>query len=108
MNGHQALINLRRSGKSVPAVYVTDGPVWASLDKHWPDPIKGSNFAHIRIEPSDVPEALDLRCVVGMLVHIEGDSSESRMKRLHDAFVAAKPKAVATTSQNNFWIYHRG
>lgn len=108
MNGHQPLIAMRRAGLVPPAVFVTDGAVEFDLDKNWTDELRGSVFAHVRIDERDIPEALDLRFAVGMQIHIDGLRGDDRAKCLHDAFVATAPKLVATITKDNFWIYHRG
>lgn len=106
MNGHQALIAMRRKGVRVAAIFVADGQSDFDLDKSWTHPIMGSRFAHVRIDEIDIPEALDLRFAVGMQVHIDGYRSEARAKRLHDAFVAADAKIVGTIYEEKEWVHH--
>ncbi len=108
MNGQKALIAMRRAGFVPKAIFVTDGPVEYDLDKRWTDELWGSVFAHVGIDDRDIPEALDLRFAVGMVVHLDGLRGDARAKRLHDAFVSVNPKAVGTITKTNAWTHHRG
>lgn len=105
MNGHQALIDMRRGGLKPTAVFVVDGPE-TGLDRAWTDPVWGSNYPCIAIGERDIPEALDLRYAVGLQVHIDGGRGDERAKRLHDAFAAAGARIVGTITKNNAWTHH--
>ena len=108
MNGHQPLIELRRRRLTTPAVFVTDGAVEFNLDRNWTHPVWGSDFAHVRIDEADIPEALDLRFAVGLNVHLDGRRGEARAQRLHHAFIAADARAIATFCYPQLWSYARG
>ena len=92
MRGHQALIDLRRDKKRPQGVWIShsaspDCMVWHLAADTLPYP-------EIEILPTESPEALDLRFVVGLTVHVNGCGNYEKGKRLHDALVAAGAKRV--------------
>lgn len=97
MNGHQALIDLRRQGYKPDAVMVIDGDCDGPNNWHQPRYTRtGPLVAEVRIAANDTPEALDLRWAVGLEVHVSAWRSLERGKRLHAALAAAKPKQLVT------------
>ena len=94
MRGHQALIALRREKKRPQGVWIAhtaspDCMVWHLSADTLPYP-------EIEILPTESPETLDLRFVVGLVVHVSGCHDYKIGKRLHDALVAAGAKRVVT------------
>lgn len=71
MRGHRHLIAMRRKGKAPVSVLIdTDGgwPRWAAND--WP--FYSPAHAFIELDPTDALHRLDLRCVIGLQVHVLG------------------------------------
>ena len=94
MRGHQALIALRRDKKRPQGVWIShraspDCMVWHLHADTLPYP-------EIEILPTESPEALDLRFVVGLIVHVNGCEDYNAGKRLHDALVKAGAQRVIT------------
>jgi hypothetical protein len=102
MTGERALIAMRRSGRNPDGVWVTDSDdVYSRVtSREWPihrfekrgQP--GHQAAQIRIEANDIPEALDLRCVVGLTCHVATDRGATRFNRIFDALIAAGAAVV--------------
>lgn len=94
MRGHQALIDLRREKKRPQGVWISHSP---SLDcLLWHQNADTLPYPEIEILPSESPEALDLRFVVGLIVHVSGCDDYEKAKKLHNALVAAKAARVIT------------
>ena len=110
MRGHDALITFRKEGGRPAGVWVV----------HAPDPHKGwslwnkykghDKYPEVEILPTEVPELLDLRFCMGLVVHVSGMNLYKKAKPLHDALVAAKAKRVITVcgrliidSENGEW-----
>lgn len=88
MRGHEPLLAMRRAGFAPQAA-------WLGLDANplWRDwPLYGSH-AQIEIELGEAINRLDLRCLVGMQVWIDG-SDERRVLDLHTACLNAHAKRV--------------
>lgn len=101
MNGHQKLIALRRSGMKPACVWVHDDDCLVSqaASRAWhmnPNPFDGKVFAEIHIDSTDTPEALDLRCLVGMHVYLMSDRSEERARRMFKAIADAEPQFLVS------------
>lgn len=108
MTGHEALKELRRLHRVPRAVWVTDSDDHYAKETAltWPDHrnLFDSRFhAHIRIEANDMPEALDLRCVVGLTCHLSGDRSTSRTRRLYQALIDAEAAEVVCIVDGDVW-----
>ena len=102
MTGHQQLLAMRRKGFKPRGVFVVDGVApEAAIWHRNPNSYSGQLHAEIQIDASDVPEALDLRVLVGMSVWLQGERSDERTKRLFDAICAAKPFAVGAVLSNS-------
>jgi hypothetical protein len=76
MTGHEPLISMRQKGKRPTSVTLWDTPGfdWTASPDCWAHP-------YIAIAPEDVPERLDLRFLVGLVVHVSADDTP-RLKRL--------------------------
>jgi hypothetical protein len=110
MNGHQQLLAMRAAGKEPTAVYLTDSndayacATAASWHMH-PHCHTGEFFAHIRIDRTDLPEDLDLRCIRGLMCHIASDHGDARFLRLFQACVDAGASAVAGLSEGQVHVF---
>lgn len=94
MRGHQALIAMRREKKRPQGVWIShrrssDCMTWHLYADTMPYP-------EIEILPTENPETLDLRFVVGLVVHVSGCDDYKLAKRLHDALKKASAKQVIT------------
>jgi len=90
MNGHQQLISMRRNGRVPRCVWLEDGPCPQAADWHAEVNHRDEQFhAHIKVDETDIPEALDLRCLVGLTVHVVSQRDKSREERLWRAAVDA-------------------
>lgn len=90
MNGHQQLLAMRRAGRVPQCVWLEDGPCVQSSDWHeQANPFTQQHHAHIRVAADDIPEALDLRCLVGLTVHVVSQRDKGREERLWRAAVDA-------------------
>ena len=94
MRGHQALLTLRSQKKRPQGVWIShrrspDCMVWHLAADTLPYP-------EIEILPTDNPENLDLRFVVGLTVHVSGCNDYKLAKRLHNALKQAAAKRVIT------------
>jgi len=105
MTGDRPLIAMRRRGRNPDGVWITDSDDFYSrtTSREWPmhcEPTSGHQAAHLRIEANDIPEALDLRCVVGLTCIVETDRGSTRFNRLFDALVAAGAATVVGVDNN--------
>lgn len=108
MTGDRALIAMRRSGHNPAGVWVTDSDDRYSRTtaREWPEhrfQKRGQpdhHAAHIRIEANDIPEAIDLRCVVGLTCHVATDRGATRFTRIFDALIAAGAAVVVGVNNN--------
>jgi hypothetical protein len=94
MRGHQALIELRREKKRPQGVWISHSPSFDCM--LWHQNADTLPYPEIEILPNESPEVLDLRFVVGLIVHVSGCSDYKKAKRLHDALLAAKAARVIT------------
>lgn len=108
MNGHQHLIAMRRAGHVPAGVWLTDGKDRDVLDWYRrPNPHDGLLYPAVQVDQDDIPEALDLRYVVGLDVHIAGQRSDARTKRLFHAVRAEKPRIAIACLTTETLIYDR-
>lgn len=99
MIGQQALLEMRRAQRSPRCVWITDGEDVRARDWHdEPNLVDQKQHAVLRVEPQDIPEALDFRCCIGLEVHIAGESGEHRARQLHQALVDAGARRVITST----------
>lgn len=101
MTGQKALIAMRRKGRRPACVWVWDdcNPVSVRAAREWqdhPNVFAGKLFACIHVAETDVPEALDFRCLVGMDVHLFNDRSEERARRMFKAIKNAEPARLVS------------
>jgi hypothetical protein len=84
VKGHDQLIAMRRAGAAPSIVFVeTDDAMWANTrDWHADAPDR----AQLRVEASDRPARLDLRCLVGLTVWVNGSDS----RRVFDVAAACE------------------
>lgn len=99
MRGHDQLLAMRRANRRPAAVWITDSDDEYSrvTARDWanePNRTDGRVHAHIRIEATDIPEALDLRCLVGLEVHVSSDRGAARHHRIFDSVLDAGAAAV--------------
>jgi len=98
MNGHEALRAMRHNHRTPRCVWITDGDDTRAKDWHEePNHVDQQRHAVITLAAGDIPEAMDLRCCVGLEVHVAGDRGESRARRIHNALVDAGAKRVITS-----------
>ena len=85
MRGQAPLIAMRLQHRKPTWVSVsTDGGPW--LANHWHE-WKGL-IPHLLIEPDDVLERLDLRCLYGLQIDVDGGNA-ARVKAVYEACVQA-------------------
>lgn len=94
MTGERALLAMRRRGHNPAGVWVTDSDDEYSraTARGWQDYCHEQTLhqaAHLRFDENDIPEALDLRCVVGLVCHVATDRGPTRFTRIFDALIAA-------------------
>jgi hypothetical protein len=96
MKGHDALIALRKRGFKPAGVWICHAQDpsrgWAS----WTRYAGHDRYPEVEILPTEAPELLDLRFVVGLVAHVSGMKLYAKAKRLHEALVEAKAKRVIT------------
>lgn len=105
MTGERELIAMRRAGITPRCVWVADSDDahirQAARDWHFhPNPWTAQHHANLRIEAADIPEALDLRCVIGMECHVRSDCGPDRFHRIFDALKAAGASFVVGVINN--------
>lgn len=100
MNGHEPLQAMRRARRVPRCVWITDGEDIRARD--WHEEVNCADqqrHAVIAIGSSDIPEALDFRCLVGLEVHLSAERGQARAKRLHNALIDAGARRILTTVQ---------
>lgn len=102
MNGHEPLQAMRRDRRVPRCVWITDGEDIRARDWHEEvNCVDQQRHAVICLAESDIPEALDFRCVVGLDVHLSAERGEARARRLHAALIEAQARRVITTIHQN-------
>lgn len=96
MTGDRPLRAMRRNGYKPDSVFVrdTDSALARQCAMEWhkePNVISGRCYAEIQIDSSDIPEAIDWRCVVGLPVFLDGNRGVERLRRLFKAIRAQRP-----------------
>ena len=94
MRGHEALIKQRIDGFKPFGVWISHAPTpdWKSWNKN----NCTFDYPEIQILQHENPAALDLRFVIGMIVHVSGCKDYQKAKRLHGFLVDAKAQRVLT------------
>jgi len=108
MRGHQALLTLRSEKKRPQGVWISHRPSLHCMTWHlYADTLP---YPEIEILPTENPETLDLRFVVGLTVHVSGCNDYKIAKKLHDALKKAAARRVITVvgdliidSENGEW-----
>ena len=98
MTGHQALLTMRRENRIPRCVWITDDDDVRALN--WHEEVNHADqqrHAVIALAKSDVLEALDFRCCVGLEVHVAGMRGSARATRVHNALIDAKARRVITS-----------
>ena len=94
MRGHQALLTLRREKKRPKGVWISHGRSPDCLS--WHLAADTLPYPEIEILPTENPEVLDLRFVVGLTVHVSGCNDYKMAKKLHEALKQAAARRVIT------------
>jgi hypothetical protein len=98
MRGHEPLVAMRLRGHVPAAVFVdADGTLPRSFTSGWTTPAyPGATLhAHIVIDPTDAVPLLDLRFVVGLVVHVDGADAQ-RVSEIGVACLEAGARRVVT------------
>lgn len=107
MIGHIPLVVIRMAYKRPKAVWIWVGTTQDEWAASWH--LYSDLLAHpwITIEPKDRIEQLDLRFLVGLQVHIDGNDT---IDRIYDAHLACMKAGVADvfTFHNNEIIHDKG
>jgi hypothetical protein len=93
MRGLDRIVSMRRQGFRPGYVAITDTPQLPGV------------LDDCQMEPSDVPELLDLRALFGLFVVIQGNDSAA-VSRWADAAMKAGASTVLSQDQNG-WTDHR-
>ena len=107
MIGDMPLKRMRMARKAPAAVWVWVGINPTEMSSLWAEIPEFVNHAHVDILPSDRIELLDLRFVIGLQVHIDGDDTRERILKAHRAFTEAGASLVATMLDGNL-IFNEG
>jgi hypothetical protein len=85
MTGQDSILAMRRRGKAPAFVWVSDRRT-AFL-----------SGLTVRLDPADIPEALDLRFLVGLTALVDGGDPE-RVDRIAKACAAVAKRVIANTT----------
>lgn len=112
MTGDRPLIAMRRAGANPAGVWIADSDDHYArvTSRDWTqhrDEQSGHRAAHIRLDANDIPEALDLRCVVGLTCHVSTDRGATRFDRIFDALIAAGAAVVVGVHNDEVRMYTR-
>lgn len=107
MIGHMPLIALRMAHKRPKAVWLWVGIPPNNWAANWHEFEDLLAHPEVVIEPSDNPKILDLRFLVGLQVHIDGNDTDDRMFGVHLACMAAGASDVFTF-HNGELIWDKG
>jgi len=107
VTGHELIINIRKAYKRPKAVWLWVGinhlsetALWANYEDLWAHP-------WVDISPKDRIELLDLRFLVGLQVHIDGNDSRDRILKTHRYVSLAGAEMVFTMVEGNL-IFNPG
>ena len=107
MTGQELIIRIRKAHKRPKAVWVWVGinpcsqtDLWANYSDLWA-------FPWVEISPKDKIEQLDLRFMVGLQVHIDGNDSRNRILKMHRQATLAGAEMVFTLVEGNL-IFNPG
>ena len=100
MHGHTPLIAMRLKGSAPACVFIdTDAPGPLDPARGWE--IDNAAHAHIQTAAGERINRLDLRCVVGLRVHVDG-TQKSRVHAMRNACIAAGAVRVIATTLERF------
>jgi len=91
MRGADQLIAFRRRGHRPAFVWVDTDHDSLRCWRDWPSLTPG--MAHLQIEPTDQPGLLDLRCLIGLDVLVQGTDAD-RVQAIADACRDAEASRV--------------
>jgi len=98
MTGDRELLTLRRKGFRPEGVWIVDGESRSARDWHLhPNSFTKTLQPEIEVAEQDIPEALDLRMCIGLVVHVRADRGRNRAQRLHNALIEARASRVITS-----------
>ncbi len=102
MTGAEQLQRMRRAGRWPESVWIVDGEQgMRACDWHeQPNCLTRQWEAELQLSEQDIPETLDLRCCIGLTVHVSAMRGESRGRRLHQALIDAQAQRVLTSIHN--------
>lgn len=108
MTGHEHILKMRRAGMAPACVWVMDDdtPYTVKVAADWheqPNAFAEKLFAHVRLIETDIPEALDLRFLVGLAVFFQCDRGVDRAKRVYRVLEAARPSFLIACENNEIW-----
>lgn len=109
MRGHQPLIEMRMARQKPRGVWIAHRP--SAFCMNWNRYGDMMHYPEVEILPTENLESLDLRFVVGLVVHAGGCEDFKRSKELHQALLAAKALRVITVSgktiiDSNWGVWH--
>lgn len=91
MKGHEALIAMRKAGKTPRVVFVETERDWLEDWRDWQD--HHPSHAALHIGKTESLASLDLRCIVGLVVVVSGETSQ-RVRAVAAACEAADASRV--------------
>ena len=113
MVGHTPLLQMRRSGLLPNQhAWVTDTgcPMDAWFGRNWHgdlNPYSQKLTPCIDLAETDVPEALDFRCLVGLMVHLRTTRGADRAKRLFAAIRSVGPAKLICANESDMWLFQK-
>jgi NCAIR mutase (PurE)-related protein len=112
MTGDKQLVAMRRARRVPRAVWITDSDDTYAREtaRSWhlhPNTADGSLHAHLRFDAADIPQALDLRCLIGLEVHIACDRGTARAHRVFEAVKSAGAVAVIALINDEVKLHRR-
>ena len=91
MKGHQPLLEMRTKGRHPPVVFIDTEPDRLKCWRDW-HAVEGGKPT-ISVNPDESIERLDLRCIHGVTVSVQG-SDEERVNAVGAACIRAGAKRV--------------
>ena len=97
MNGHQELIRMRMAGGGMRSLWIYHGKDPSKQWSNWHTTFQTLDYPDVEIQQHEDPNMLDLRYVIGLIVHVGGSHDYKKSVKLHKALVNAKAKRVITS-----------
>lgn len=107
MTGHEGLIRMRKAGKRPESVWIWLGTNPLSVAALWTDLSDFWAFPEVDISPKDKIETLDLRFLVGLQVHIDGNDTPERLLKMHRQVTLSGAESVFTLVNGDL-IFNKG